>query len=260
MSLDENLGKEASWPDAWSALYDQIDVDRQPHISFYSALVGRKTTSILDLGCGTGSITVKIAQSMAPGGRVTGVDLAPKMIEIAQQRAPEHEWLLGDICDPKVEGQFDLIVIMFHTLQMLLEDRQLHQAFSSISALLAPEGRFAFDIYQPNEAWLAAVDPAPVVAREYTDASGERIEVLESNGEYSRQSKILSGEWRLRHKQTGRMLALEPIVQRVRQFYPSDIEAAAAQSGMTIYARFGELDLSPLTAKSKRQVYICKKA
>lgn len=250
---------DPAWPDAWSAIYDAMDVDRRLHLSFYIGLVTPQTRSLLDLGCGTGTITLQIAAAMAPGGRVTGVDLSPKMIEIAQGLAPQHEWVVGDICAPGVDGPFDLIVICFHTLQMLVEDAQLHQAFTAISALLSPQGRFAFDIYQPNEAWLAAVDPAPYVARKFTDAEGRAFDVVESNARYDAATKILSGEWRLQDHATGRILPLEPIVQRVRQFYPADIDRALAQSGMVAEARFGELDRRPLEPGSKRQVYICKR-
>ena len=248
---------DPAWPDAWSAIYDAMDVDRRLHLSFYKSLITPDTQSLLDLGCGTGSITLQVASAMAPGGTVTGVDLSPKMIEIAKGLAPQHAWSVGDICDPGVPGTYDLIMICFHTLQMLVEDAQLHQAFKSISALLSPKGRFAFDIYQPNESWLAAVDPGSYVARQFSDAQGRKFDVVESNARYDAQTRILSGEWRLRDHDTGRMLPLEPIVQRVRQYYPADIDAALAASGMVALDRFGELDRRPLEPSSKRQVYVC---
>ena len=251
---------DSAWPEAWSAIYDAMDLDRSPHLAFYTRLVTSRTQSLLDLGCGTGSITLALAAAMPPGARVTGVDLAPKMIEIARRRAPQHEWVVGDICDPPVAGKFDLIVICFHTLQMLLTDAQLHQAFRSIAAYLAPAGRFAFDIYQPNLAWLNSVDPAPSVARQYIDSTGRGIDVVEANSRYDSSTAILSGEWTLRDSATGRPIEIEPIVQRVRQYFPADIDQALAQSGMRWTDRFGELDRQPFTLQSKRQVYICTRS
>jgi ubiquinone/menaquinone biosynthesis C-methylase UbiE len=251
---------DSAWPEVWSALYDAMDLDRTPHLAFYTALVTPQTRSLLDLGCGTGSITVKIAEAMAPGGRVVGVDLSPKMIEIAAERAPQFEWAVADICDPGVEGSFDLIVICFHTLQALQEDSQIHRAFAAISRLLAPGGCFAFDIYQPNEAWLAAVDPAPNVVRQFADAQGRSFEVIESNAAYNAQTRILSGEWRLKDVQNRQMLQVAPIVQRVRQYYPADIDRALAGAGMVAVESFGDLDRRPFAPGTKRQVYICKRA
>lgn len=258
-SLTTSTPKSA-WPAIWSDLYDAMDVDRQLHLAFYTGLVSDQTRSLLDLGCGTGSITVAMAAKMPAGATVTGVDLSPRMIEIAAARAPEHRWLIGDICAPPVGGTHDLITICFHTLQVLETDAQLDQAFASIAALLSPQGRFAFDIYQPNEAWLAGVNPAPVLARSYVGADGRRIDVVESNAAYDSATRILSGEWRLFDHDSGALLPVEPIVQRVRQFHASDIEAALARAGLAIADRFGELDGRPLTPTSKRQAYVCRRA
>jgi SAM-dependent methyltransferase len=251
---------DTAWPEAWSAIYDAMDVDRSLHETFYAGLVTPNTRRLLDLGCGTGSITLKIAAAMEPGGTVVGVDLSPKMIEIANEVAPQHIWKVGDICAPEVDGPFDLIVICFHTVQMLLEERQLHQAFKAISGLLSPNGRFAFDIYQPNEDWLANLDQAPYVARQFTDAEGRDFDVVESNARYDTASRVLSGEWRLKDHETGRILPVEPLIQRVRQYYPADIDRALAGAGMVAVESFGDLDRRPFAPGTKRQVYICKRA
>lgn len=249
-----------SWPDAWSALYDTMDVDRTPHLTFYRSLVTENTGSLLDLGCGTGSITLAIADAMGSDASVVGVDLSPKMIEIARARAPQHRWIVGDIAAPPVEGHFDLIVICFHTVQALVEETQLHQAFRAIAGLLAPRGRFAFDIYQPNIAWLDTITADPYVARQFTDSSGRAIDVIEYDGQYDPASRILSGQWSLRDHATGTTIEIEPIRQQLRQYFPEDIDRALAHAGMRWTERFGELDRRKFEPTSKRQVYICELA
>jgi len=44
---------------------------------------------VLDLGTGTGSVAIRAARPVAPGGRVIGVDISPEMLALAQQRAAE---------------------------------------------------------------------------------------------------------------------------------------------------------------------------
>ena len=46
--------------------------------------------AILDLACGPGTLTRPIAERVAPGGHVVGIDLAPGMIEIARSAAPAN--------------------------------------------------------------------------------------------------------------------------------------------------------------------------
>ncbi len=206
------LEPHPAWPEDWATMYDAMDVDRGPHVEFYAGLVTPGVESLLDLGCGTGSITVAMAERMAPGARVVGVDLSPKMIEIARARAPEHDWVVGDICAPPVEGRFDLVVICFHTLQALLSEVDLLRCLRAVAARLAPGGRFAFDVYQPNLDWLASVDDAPRIARRFRDAAGRDFEVVERDGAYDPRSRILSGSWTLHDAATGERLPLAPII------------------------------------------------
>jgi SAM-dependent methyltransferase len=43
---------------------------------------------VLDLACGPGTLSYRLAQAVSPGGDVVGIDLAPGMIEVAQRHAP----------------------------------------------------------------------------------------------------------------------------------------------------------------------------
>ena len=42
---------------------------------------------VLDLGTGTGSVAVRAASAVMPGGTVTAMDISPEMLRLAQQRA-----------------------------------------------------------------------------------------------------------------------------------------------------------------------------
>ncbi|MDE2028567.1 MAG: methyltransferase domain-containing protein [Candidatus Omnitrophica bacterium] len=66
--------------------------------------------SCLDVGCGTGHLTVKLKEHF-PQSRVVGLDFAQGMLDEAR---PKHEgiaWVLGDIQDlPFEDGSFDMVV------------------------------------------------------------------------------------------------------------------------------------------------------
>ncbi|MFN3075485.1 MAG: glycosyltransferase [Alphaproteobacteria bacterium] len=76
---------------------------------------------VLEVGCGTGRLLSEIRPA-----RGVGVDLSPRMIEIARRNFPHLEFVVGDIEDPAVldtlEGPFDVIVLA-DTIGML-EDCQ----------------------------------------------------------------------------------------------------------------------------------------
>jgi ubiquinone/menaquinone biosynthesis C-methylase UbiE len=74
---------------------------------------------VLDLGCGTGSLSVLLAELGHP---VHGVDLSPRMLERAAAKARRHgvevALVEGDAGDPPVDGPFD-VVLARHVLWAL---------------------------------------------------------------------------------------------------------------------------------------------
>jgi SAM-dependent methyltransferase len=94
---------------------------------------------VLDVGCGTGSLSVLLARS---GHRVTGVDLAPRMVERARAKAAdagvEARFAVGDAAAPPTgERRFD-VVLARHLLWTLPDPRAALRAWV---ARLRPGGR-----------------------------------------------------------------------------------------------------------------------
>lgn len=94
-------------------------------------------SSILDLGCGTGSLSVLLAEY---GHAVTGVDLSPRMLEQARRKAERHGvsavFLLGDASAPPVMQGFD-VVLARHVVWALPDPSA---ALDRWLALLRPAG------------------------------------------------------------------------------------------------------------------------
>ena len=71
--------------------------------------------SVLDAGCGTGRVAIELARR---GLEAVGVDADPGMLSAARAKAPELEWILGDLSDftlPDADGpgprRFDAAVL-----------------------------------------------------------------------------------------------------------------------------------------------------
>ncbi|MFJ8822221.1 class I SAM-dependent methyltransferase [Streptomyces sp. NPDC102467] len=73
---------------------------------------------VLDLGCGTGSVSLLAAER---GHRVTGVDFAPNMVERARRKLAGHdaEFLVGDAASPPVPAASYDVVLVRHVLWAL---------------------------------------------------------------------------------------------------------------------------------------------
>jgi SAM-dependent methyltransferase len=94
----------------------------------------------IDLGCGTGTNVLTLARA---GWKVTGVDFAPRAIQLARQKVRragvEAELSVGDVTNLKgIDGPFDLAFDLgcFHTLPRDGRNKYLQQ----LDRILAPEG------------------------------------------------------------------------------------------------------------------------
>lgn len=78
----------------------------RPYLEKMIALAPGKR--LLDLGCGTGEPMA--AFFVGHGFHVTGIDIAPAMIEMAKARFPQHIWHVGDIRKPATAAVYDAIL------------------------------------------------------------------------------------------------------------------------------------------------------
>ena len=90
---------------------------------------------ILDLGCGSGELTSKIA---AAGVSVLGLDASPEMIQAARQRAPELEFVTGDGQELAYASEFDAV---FSNAALHWMPRAADVA-RGVARALRPGGRF----------------------------------------------------------------------------------------------------------------------
>jgi SAM-dependent methyltransferase len=103
-----------------------------------SPLLPAPPATVLDLGCGTGSLSVLLAER---GYDVTGVDLSPRMVQRAGAKAAEHQvsvrLLVGDASHPRGVADGYRVVLARHLLWALPEPAA---ALDRWSDLLAPGG------------------------------------------------------------------------------------------------------------------------
>jgi predicted TPR repeat methyltransferase len=102
---------------------------------------------ILDLGCGTG-LCGDCLRDLAR--RLVGVDLAPKMLEVARGRGCYGELVQAEIAQylpSQARSSFDLVV----AADVLIYIGEIGGVFREVARVLRPAGLFAFSIEQPSE-------------------------------------------------------------------------------------------------------------
>lgn len=106
---------------------------------------------VLDVGCGRGAVLVPAAAAAGPGGRVTGIDLAPAMVELTARALAELTTvtvIAGDAQQPGfAPGSFDVVTAG----QVLFFLPDPPAALRSYRHLLRPGGRLAFSSFAAHD-------------------------------------------------------------------------------------------------------------
>jgi trans-aconitate methyltransferase len=192
--------------DTWdSSLYD----DRHSFVwragaSLVDLLDPEPGERILDLGCGTGHLTAKIAES---GAKVTGLDSSTSMIAQARQNFPGLKFVLADARSFRFEEPFDAV---FSNAAL----HWIHEAEAvvrSVVAALRPGGRFVLEmgvrgnvgrIRTAIEDVLTASGRAPKCPWFYPSA-GEYSTLLEKCGFEVRMAQTFDRWTKLEHPERG---------------------------------------------------------
>ena len=117
---------------------------------------------VLDVACGTGVATREAARVSGDCTRVTGLDLAPGMVAVAEQQAPQIRWQVGDAGNlPYDDAAFDRVLCQFGL--MFFPDRA--RALAEMLRVCTPGGRVAVAVWD-------TLDSNPGFA--------EKVEILEA--------------------------------------------------------------------------------
>lgn len=142
--------------EALASFYDKLnpDVDYVLWSKFIQETVKKfgeiDTKLVLDLACGTGSMSVELAKA---GYEVIGVDLSPEMLMEAQNKAYEEEvnvlFLNQNMCELDLYGTVDMAVCCLDSLNYLIEEKDFEKTLSLVNNFMNDKGLFIFDVNTP---------------------------------------------------------------------------------------------------------------
>ena len=136
-----------------AACYDELtyDIPYEKTLTFFERLCAREHVqprSVLDLACGTGSLSLLLARR---GYRVIGADLSSDMLAEAEQKAqalPENRPFF--ICQPmqrlRLAEPVDAVICALDSLNYVTKPADCRKTFRRVYDALTPGGLFVFDI------------------------------------------------------------------------------------------------------------------
>jgi SAM-dependent methyltransferase len=237
---------DSDWWRSWFgpgylALYDDYLAGRTPvEIDQLEALLAlQPPLRILDLPCGQGRHAIELARR---GYDVTGVDLSPFMLKVAEERARTEgvsvRWLSGDMRQPIQGEKFDVVLNLFTSLGYFAEEADDRKVVGAAAVMLGPGGRFVLEVingerviarFQERE-WFT-VGQAAVVERRSLDASARRM-VVERTVNTPNDTEVS--------------------VHAIRLYGGQDVDAMLRSSGFNRVDLYGDWSGDPLTPESLR--------
>lgn len=145
-----------------AASYDRLtnDVDYAAVVDFYQKILDReglRPRTCVDLACGTGSVSLLLAQK---GMEVIGVDMSEDMLTVAFDKVCDMERPPRFICQKLQELRLprgmDLAVCALDSLDYITEPADCAKAIRRVYKVLNPGGIFIFDVNTPEK--LRAMD------------------------------------------------------------------------------------------------------
>lgn len=129
----------------FAEVYDLVMSDGQENADWVRQQITRylpSATSLLELGCGTGSV-LRHLDFIA---ELTGLDASVGMLDHARSKVPRATLIEGDIADFDLNRRFDVVICVFDTLNHLEHFNEWLSAFDAVAEHLVPGGLFLFDV------------------------------------------------------------------------------------------------------------------
>ena len=139
--------------DPIARIYDPWSLSVTEDIEFYVEEAVASGELVVELACGTGRISVPVAEA---GISVIGVDGSQGMLDVARERAVAAgvdtlvDLRLGDMREPPVPERVPLVLIPFRSLLHMTTEGDRERALAAVRDLLLPGGRLIFDVFAPS--------------------------------------------------------------------------------------------------------------
>ncbi len=229
--------EDVDYPD-WADFIDSILQYHHPH-----------GTTALELACGTGNITLEMEKR--DDYEITATDASPEMIRIARQKGLQRNsgitWLIRDMCNIRLRQTFDIIYMVFDSLNYLQNSEAIFSLFKGIENHLARDGVFVFDFTTPNY----SPKIAPLLNQKRNET--RRYRYLRSS-RFDPINRIHTNHFKVEKKdpETGEIVDRfeECHIQRIWTLF--EIKEIVMHSNLCIAAAYEDFDLYEANNKSDR--------
>lgn len=205
---------------------------------------------VLDLGCGTGTVTELLADA---GYDMIGVDNSCDMLEIAEEKKDKsgHDilYLMQDMREFELYGTVRAVVSVCDSVNYILEEEDLLEVFSLVNNYLDPGGMFIFDM-NTRYKYEQMGDCTIAENREESSFIWDNF--------YDPEEEINEYELAIFLKEQGDLYRKFEEVHYQRAYDPEVVKALLEKAGLELVAVYDAFTREPVREDSERIYFIAR--
>ena len=256
--------------DAYGAIarvYDRLnaEIDYSAWADFVEACFARylkeKPELLLDLACGTGSMTLELLRR---GYDMIGVDASPDMLSVAWERADDARlegalFLLQDMRSFELYGTVGAVTCCLDSLNYLLDEKDVKTTFATVHNYLDPDGLFLFDVNSLYKFKHVYGDNAYILEDELVDEGGEaRAIYCGWQNHFDEETGLCTFDLSLFEEREDGGYDRSDEQQTERCYTKEQLEALLKDTGFEVLGCFGGWDFSEPKQDCERYYFVAR--
>lgn len=234
-------------------------------IPFYRERAKKSGGHVLELACGTGRITIPLAEA---GINIQGLDYSESMLEVLEEKVRKQPQIIrsylrfvhGDMRDFALPDTFKLIFIAFRSFQSLKTDEEAQKCLACVHKHMEDDGEFMINVFKPlkemGDWW---VNHQEQLDFQSTLETGEKVTRHSIRRAIDTERRLLYTDYIYRiYHHDGSVEALKDRI-RLRYFYGDDLRGLLQNAGFKIAEEYGWYDGTPVDEGSEF-IFVCQKA
>ena len=228
----------------------------------YVSLLGTYGNRILELGSGTGRITVPLARA---GFRVTGIECEPDMTALMEKKNYPRDRLRVIRADARsfsLGEEFDAVLLSCNFLNHFTDGSDAVSVLSCCKAHLAPGGTVIIDSSVPDTAWMVRTNGEEEILTFPSKAGGKIRDFFRPSYDFLNQ--VEKDAIRLEEWKDGILLREAATEEHLTWYYPREIRSLVREAGLKVVRESSALAPAesgiPVTSDSEEMIFFCTHA
>jgi 2-polyprenyl-3-methyl-5-hydroxy-6-metoxy-1,4-benzoquinol methylase len=225
-------------------------------VPFYLSLFAEHGGPVLELGCGTGRVSLPLARA---GAEIWGVDVAAPLLDQARLKAAAEALRLrlfeADMRELDLGRRFALVIVPYNAFNHLLDRESVERCLGAVRNHLGPRGLFVIDTFNPDPKALGVEPSSRSTILEYIDPYTHERVVLEEQNAYDAARQVNRTTWRY-HAGDRTDARVDELDMRI--FFPQELDALLHYQGFEVVSKLGDYGGTPFGARSPKQLTFCR--